>query len=157
MTATNRETFPNSPLPTTGNSWYKLAQDGGSPGDEGLPPSTRHGCARVPLTVETEECALPDPLRHPDLVRLGRTLRDQLDETLDAEQHAARAAARRRRTLRDALLTGEDRGQLAKISCLDGQLYRGVVEAVGADHVVLRDGDVERSVALAHIVALDLD
>ena len=68
-----------------------------------------------------------------------------------------RAAARRRRTLRDALLTGEDRGQLAKISCLDGQLYRGVVEAVGADHVVLRDGDVERSVALAHIVALDLD
>ena len=90
-------------------------------------------------------------------MRLGRSLRDQLDQTLDAEQHAARAAARRRRTLRDALLTAEDRGQLARISCLDGQLYRGVVEAVGADHVVLRDGDVERSVALAHIVALGLD
>ena len=90
-------------------------------------------------------------------MRLGRSLRDQLDETLDAEQHAARSAARRRRTLRDALLTAEDRGQTARISCADGQLYRGVVEAVGADHVVLKDGGTERTVVLAFVVALDLD
>lgn len=101
--------------------------------------------------------ALTDPLRHPDLVRLGRNLRDQLDETLDAEQHAARSAARRRRTLRDRLLTAEDRGQVARLSCADGQLYRGVVDAVGADHVVLREGAAERTVMLAYIVALDLD
>jgi hypothetical protein len=100
---------------------------------------------------------LTDPLRHPDLVHLGRSLRDQLDETLDAEQHAALAAARRRRTLRDMLLTAEDRGDSARISCVDGQLYRGTVHVVGADHVVLRDGTAERTVALTYIVALDLD
>ena len=100
---------------------------------------------------------MTDPLRHPDLVHLGRNLRDQLDETLDAEQHAARSAARRRRTMRDLLLTAEDRGHGVRVSCADGQLYRGEVRAVGADHVVLVDGPAERAIALTYIVALDFD
>ncbi len=98
-----------------------------------------------------------DPLRHPDLARLGRALRDQLDETLDAEQHAARAAARRRRSLRDVLLEAEDRGAAARISCTDGQLYRGAVVAVGADHVALAgDEGGERLIALAHVATVEI-
>ncbi len=98
-----------------------------------------------------------DPLRHPDLARLGRTLREQLDETLEAEQHAARAAARRRRSLREVLLEAEDRGATARLSCSDGQLYRGTVAAVGADHVALAGEEgAERLVALAHVVTVEV-
>ncbi len=99
-----------------------------------------------------------DPLRHPDLARLGRAMRDQLDETLDAEQHAARAAARRRRGLRDVLLEAEDRGAVARLSCVDGQLYRGTVAAVGTDHVALAGGDghPERLVVLIHVVSVEV-
>lgn len=97
-----------------------------------------------------------DPFGHPDLVRLGRSLRNRLDDTLDAEQSAARAAALRRRTLRDRLLDSEDRTELLLLSTDDGHVYRGVVDAVGVDHVVLIDGDVERFVAIAHIVTMEV-
>lgn len=96
-----------------------------------------------------------DPLHHPDLELLGRALRERFDETLDAEQHAARAAARRRRSLRDRLLEAEDRTEQVVLSTVDGHFCRGVVDAVGADHVVVVDGDTERFVAIAHIVALE--
>lgn len=92
---------------------------------------------------------------HPDLIRLGRSLRDRLDETLDAEQTAARAAARRRRTLRDRLLDSEDRVEQVVLTTSDGQLHRGVVDAVGVDHVVVIDGDTERYLAIGHIVTLE--
>ena len=97
-----------------------------------------------------------DPLRHPDLTRLSRRMRDQLDETLEAEQHAAWAVVRRRRTMRDVLLQAEDRGQVALASGTDGQLYRGVVSAVGADHVVLTSDGDERVLAIAHIVGFEV-
>jgi hypothetical protein len=45
---------------------------------------------------------------HPDLIGIGRELRRQLDATLLAEQHAARAAAVRRTTLRDRMLNLAD-------------------------------------------------
>jgi hypothetical protein len=92
-----------------------------------------------------------DPFGHPDLVRLGRSLRNRLDDTLDAEQ----AAARRRQTLRDRLLDSEDRTEQIVVSTVDGHLYRGVVEAVGVDHVVVIDGNIERYIAIAHIVAME--
>jgi len=76
-----------------------------------------------------------DPFDHPDLVHLGRRLRNRLDDTLDAEQYAARAAARRRRSLRDRLLDAEDRTEQVVVSTTDGHVYRGVVDAVGVDHV----------------------
>lgn len=82
-------------------------------------------------------------------------MRSQLDETLDAEQAAARAAARRRMTIRDRLLESEDRSEQVVLATSDGQLYRGVVEAVGIDHVVIRDADVDRYVAIAHVVVLE--
>ena len=41
------------------------------------------------------------------------------------------------------------------LSTADGHLYRGVVEAVGVDHVVVIDGNVERYIAIAHIVAME--
>lgn len=96
-----------------------------------------------------------DPFGHPDLQRLGRSMRDQLDETLDAEQHAARAAARRRMTMRDRLLESEDRTERVVVSTSDGQVYHGAVEAVGIDHVVIRDEQIDRYIALAHIVAME--
>ena len=95
-------------------------------------------------------------MRHPDLQRLGRQLRRQMDDTLDAELHAARAAARRKRTLRDVLLTAEDRRDGVVLSAADGQAYRGTVGAVGADHCQLDDGPVRRLIALDHIVMVQL-
>lgn len=96
-----------------------------------------------------------DPLGHPDLVRLGRSLRNRMDDTLDAEQAAARASVRRRQTLRDRLLDSEDRTEQVVLSTADGHLYRGLVDSVGVDHVVVIDGDVERYISLAHIVAME--
>jgi len=96
-----------------------------------------------------------DPFGHPDLQRLGRSMRDEFDETLDAEQHAARAAARRRMTLRDRLLESEDRREHVVLSTSDGHVYHGIVEAVGIDHVVILDGEADRYLAIAHIVAME--
>ncbi len=96
-----------------------------------------------------------DPFSHPDLESLGRALRVRLDETLDAEQSAARSAALRRRTLRDRLIESEDRSEQVLLSGSDGQLYRGDVHAVGIDHVVLREGDREQFISLSHIVAME--
>lgn len=96
-----------------------------------------------------------DPFAHPDLQRIGRSMRIRLDETLDAEQHAARSAARRRMTLRDRLLESEDRSERVVLSTSDGHVYQGVVEAVGIDHVVLLDGDIDRYIAISHIVAME--
>ncbi len=83
-------------------------------------------------------------------------MREDLDETLEAEQLAAAAAARRRLNLRDRLLEAEDRQRTAVVWCSDGQAYRGTVAAVGVDHLVLAEEGVERWLALAHIVAVEL-
>ena len=95
-----------------------------------------------------------EPLGHPDLAALGRRLRREMDETLDAEQSAARAAARRRRSLRDWFLTLEDRADPATLWTVDGGCHRGTVRAVGADHVEIGAADGTRLVALVHIVAV---
>ena len=97
-----------------------------------------------------------DPFGHPDLRRLGRTLRTQLDDTLDAEQSAARSAARRRRTLRDICLDAEDRSATVVITTTDGNVVRGGTVAVGVDHLVIEDAGIQRFVALAHIVTLEI-
>ena len=78
-----------------------------------------------------------------------------MDETLDAEQSAARAAARRRRTMRDLFVALEDRGEPAAVWAADGRCYRGTVHAVGADHVELATPDGPRLVVLAHVVAVE--
>ncbi len=96
-----------------------------------------------------------DPFSHPDLESLGRVLRDRLDETLDAEQSAARSAALRRRTLRDRLIESEDRGEDVVLGGSDGHIYRGFVAAVGIDHVVLRESGRDRFVSLSHIVSME--
>ncbi len=113
-------------------------------------PSTCRGGSDFPWWTRRRETL--DPLRHPDLQRLGRELRRQMDDTLDAELNAARAAARRRLTLRDALLTAEDRREEVAVSATDGQVYRGNVIAVGTDHCELEDGRVTRLIAIDHIV-----
>ena len=95
-----------------------------------------------------------ESLGHPDLAALGRRLRREMDETLDAEQSAARAAARRRRSLRDWFLTLEDRADPATLWTVDGGCHRGTVRAVGADHVEIGATDGTRLVALVHIVAV---
>jgi hypothetical protein len=92
---------------------------------------------------------------HPDLVHIGRMLRERMDQTLEAEMEAARAAARRTRALRDALLTIEDRGSRVLISAADGSLHHGIVTAVGSDHVEVSNPSGQRLVALAHIVSVE--
>jgi hypothetical protein len=96
-----------------------------------------------------------DELRsHPDLEQLGRQLRLELDETLRAEQHAARISAQRRSTLRDRLLLAEDRAETLNVEVTDGSDIHGVVIAVGADHVVLADRHRRCWVALQHVIAV---
>lgn len=96
-----------------------------------------------------------DPLRHPDLEHLSRELRNQLDDTLDAEQAAARSASVRRRTLRDRLLEAEDRCEQVVLATSDGHFYRGMVGGVGVDHVIIQEGTAERFVSVGHIVSLE--
>ena len=91
---------------------------------------------------------------HPDLRALGRRLRVEMDETLRAEQHAARISAQRRSTIRDRLLLAEDRDERLNIEVLGGSDIHGRVLAVGADHVVVgRDGK-QCWIALQHVVAI---
>lgn len=96
-----------------------------------------------------------DPFGHPDLERLARSLRLRFDETLDAEQAAARSAALRRRSIRDRFIEAEDRDEVVVVSSIDGHMCRGTVSAVGVDHVVLTDGSGERYITLAHVVSLE--
>lgn len=94
---------------------------------------------------------------HPDLVHIGRILRERMDRTLDAEMEAARAAARRGRTIRDVLLSAEDRGERVNLVSADGSTYVGVITAVGADHIeIARDGR-PRLVVLAHVISVEVD
>jgi hypothetical protein len=79
-----------------------------------------------------------------------------MDETLDAEQCAARSASRRRRTLRDLFLDLEDRADPAVVWAADGRCYRGIVRAVGVDHAELADEDCRRVVVLGQVVALEM-
>lgn len=79
-----------------------------------------------------------------------------MDETLDAEQSAARSASRRRRTLRDLFLDLEDRADPAVIWTADGRCHRGTVRAVGVDHAELAGDDGPRVVALSQVVALEV-
>ncbi len=96
-----------------------------------------------------------DPFGHPDLERLARSLRLRLDETLDAEQAAARSAALRRRSMRDRFIEAEDRDEEIVVSSIDGHVWRGRIAAVGIDHIVVTDGDRERCLALSHVVAME--
>lgn len=91
---------------------------------------------------------------HPDLRALSRRLRMEMDETLRAEQHAARISAQRRSTLRDRLLLAEDRNERLAIEVVGGTELSGSVIAVGADHVVIGRKGEQWWVALQHIVAL---
>lgn len=92
---------------------------------------------------------------HPDLIHIGRLLRERMDRTLEAEMEAARAAARRTRTLRDVLLAIEDRGSRVLVSATDGSIHSGTVTAVGADHLELSNPAGHRILALLHIVSVE--
>jgi hypothetical protein len=94
-------------------------------------------------------------MRHPELARLGRRLRRRIEDTLDAEQAAAEAAVRRRRSLRDVLLSAEDRGDALIVTSIDGTSRVGAVRAVGVDHIVLVcDQGSTTVLAIDHLVAV---
>ena len=95
-----------------------------------------------------------EPFTHPDLAALGRRLRAQMDVTLEAEQTAARAAARRRRSLRDVLLVLEDRAEPVVLQTATGDAVRGTLLAVGVDHVEVGTRSGGRLVAIGHIVSI---
>lgn len=94
-----------------------------------------------------------DPLRHPDLVDISRTLRRQLDAVLDAEQQAARATLRRRRTLRDRLLEAEDRQEIIDLTLTNGDSFAGRLIAVGADHVLVLGSGTETFALLERVAS----
>lgn len=91
---------------------------------------------------------------HPDLNALGRRLRLEMDETLRAEQYAARVSAQRRSTLRDRLLLAEDRVEALNVEVIGGSDVHGNVVAVGTDHVVLTHQGRHCWIALQHVVAI---
>ncbi|NND03606.1 MAG: hypothetical protein HKN91_12545 [Acidimicrobiia bacterium] len=91
---------------------------------------------------------------HPDLAALGRRLRIELDETLRAEQYAARVSAQRRSTIRDRALLAADRAECLELEVANGSTFSGLVVGVGADHVILAVGGRSRWVALHHIAAM---
>ena len=61
----------------------------------------------------------------------------------------------KRLPLRDRLLDSEDRVEQVVLTTADGHLHRGIVDAVGVDHVVVVDGDIERFISIAHIVTVE--
>ena len=95
-----------------------------------------------------------DPFGHPDLDRLGRSLRHTLDETLNAEQDAARAAMVRRRTLRDRFVESEDRTELVRVGLVDGHIVGGLdLGGRGLVHRAFVDqGRVDVGLVDGHIV-----
>lgn len=105
-------------------------------------------------TRRDDETAGDDLAAHPDLNALGRRLRFEMDETLRAEQHAARISAQRRATVRDRLILAEDRSELLEIEVANSGAISGSVLAVGADHVVVARGGRQCWVALQHIITL---
>lgn len=78
-----------------------------------------------------------------------------MDRTLDAEMEAARATARRRRSVRDRLLEAEDRSAVLSISTIDGSVHCGVVDAVGSDHVELIHAGSSVAIAIQHISIIE--
>lgn len=94
-----------------------------------------------------------DPLRHPDLVEISRRLRHQLDAVLAAEQQAAMATLRRRRTIRDRLIEAEDRAENVSLKVATGEAVSGRLVAVGADHLVISTPHRETFVHLDHIAS----
>lgn len=87
---------------------------------------------------------------------LGRVLRTRMDQTLDAEMAAARAAVRRRRSLRDRLLEAEDSGAIVTLVVGDGAAHRGSIAAVGVDHIDLVRGHTVITVAIEHIAVIEV-
>lgn len=69
---------------------------------------------------------------------------------------AARAAARRTRTLRDLLLSAEDAASRVYVTASDGSLHSGVVSAVGADHIEITSSGLPHVVAIGHVVAVEV-
>ncbi len=94
-----------------------------------------------------------DPLRHPDLVDISRTLRRQLDAVLNAEQQAALATLRRRRTVRDRLLEAEDRQEVVDVTLTTGDSFRGRLVAVGADHILIHGQGTETFALLEQVAS----
>jgi hypothetical protein len=82
-------------------------------------------------------------------------MREQYDDVLESEQLAARDARNRLRSLRERFLEAEGRSETAIIHGTDGQVYRGTVETVGSDHVLLRDSNRELFVAIALVVGVE--
>ena len=95
-----------------------------------------------------------DPFQHPDLERLGMRLQQQLDEVLEAEQYAAYISARRRRTMRDQLIEWEDREQRV-VAITASNRYRGCLDAVGADYVVVALDGGTVAIPLDQLVAVE--
>lgn len=82
-----------------------------------------------------------DPLRHPDLIEVGRRLRETFDRAAAAELETIRVALARSRGLRDLLIEWEDEQRLVRVSLPTTTLTPMTIHGVGVDHLLLADGD----------------
>ena len=89
-----------------------------------------------------------DPLRHPDLIEVGRRLRDTFDRAAAAELETIRVAHARARGLRELLIEWEDEGRRVQVAVGAATLEPMTIHGVGIDHLLLRAGD--RIVALPY-------
>ncbi|MBT8214435.1 MAG: hypothetical protein KJP12_04355 [Acidimicrobiia bacterium] len=81
-------------------------------------------------------------------------MRDQLEETLEAEQHAAQATAIRTSTLRDRLIEFSDRARPVAIHT-SSDIHTGVIAGVGVDYLVLATGRGSRLLSLHHVIGCE--
>ena len=79
-----------------------------------------------------------DPLRHPDLLEVGRRLRDVFDRAAAAELETIRVAHARTRGLRDLLIEWEDAQRPIRVTVGTERLEPMPIHGVGMDHVLLR-------------------
>lgn len=82
-------------------------------------------------------------------------MRTTLEETLEAEQHAARATAIRTSTLRDRAIELGDRAAPVLLHTAMADPMRGVLEGIGVDYLILTTTRGTRYVALHHVIAIE--
>jgi hypothetical protein len=99
---------------------------------------------------------MSDPLDHPDLNDIGRTLQRRFDRILESEQAAAEVLARRTTGIRDRLIDCEDCAGFVTVTTVSGAAASGLVAAVASDHVELRLDGVSTLVAFDQIAMVAL-
>lgn len=93
--------------------------------------------------------------QHPDLASVSDVMRAGWERVALAEQSAADAIRIRRRSLRDRLTEAANRTEWVLLHTQGGKSWRGRIDAVGSDHVLIGPRPV--FVTLRSIVAFSVE